>query len=252
MDLFLLKKIISFLIMPLSVISLLLLAAIVLFKRRPKTSFKCLILASVLLILSSIGWVSDKVMQPLESHYPSFTKTNKTIDYIVVLGCGHVSDNALPATSQLLNCSLQRVVEAVRIYQLYPNAQLITSGAAFDNNESNAEKVKQAAMLLGVPESKILTESFPKDTEEEAELIAPRVQGKTVVLVTNADHMPRSMNYFRAQGVNVIAAPASNWVKGAELPKHWGYYLPNSKNLTQTTTAWYEAVGLFVQWLKSF
>jgi uncharacterized SAM-binding protein YcdF (DUF218 family) len=250
MDLFLLKKIIGLLIMPLSLITLLLIVSIVTFKRKPSLSFKCLLSASILLFLSSTGFVSDKVMQPIESSYESYSYSGKKIDYIVILGCGHTTNQAIPATSQLMPCSLQRLVEALRVFKLHPEAQLITSGASFDDNKSNAETVKQAAILLGVPETKILIENFPKDTEEESELIAPRVKGKNVILVTNADHMIRSVNYFEQQGVKVIAAPASNWVKNIESPKNWSYYLPKSHNLTQTTHAWYESIGLLVQWLK--
>ncbi|MDO6447281.1 ElyC/SanA/YdcF family protein [Colwellia sp. 1_MG-2023] len=203
------------------------------------------------MILLSTGYVSDRVMQPLENNFASYQYTEKPIDYIVILGCGNTSNPDLPATSQLFPCSLQRLVEGLRIFKLHPEAQLITSGAAFDDNDSNATNVKKAAMLLGVPESKIIVESFPKDTEEEAELIAPRVQGKNVVLVTNADHMLRAVNYFKQHGIDVIPAPASNWVKNIDGYKNWSYYLPKSHNLTQTTNAWYESIGLLVQWLKS-
>lgn len=238
--------------MPLSIISILLIIAIVFFHKKPKLSFNCLIAGSLILILSSIGWVSDRLILPLESQYQSYNNPTGSLNYIVVLGCGHTSDKKLPATAQLFTCSLERLVEAVRIYRLHPEAQIIASGAAFDNQESNAEKVKQAAILLGIPKHKILIESFPKDTEEEAELIAPRIKGSKAALITNADHMPRAINYFVQQGVEVIAAPANFYVKGFEQEKRWLYYLPNSQNLVQTTTAWYETLGLLVQWLKSF
>ena len=195
--------------------------------------------------------VADQIMRPLESNFESFTLSQKRIDYIIVLGCGHTTDDAIPATSQLKECSLQRLVEALRVFRLYPEAQIITSGAALSDPIANAEKVKQAAMLLGVPEHKIIVESFPKDTEEEAELIAPRVIGKNVILVTNADHMIRSVNYFAKQGVTVIPAPAGNWVKGLKQDKSWGYYVPSPKALMQTTTAWYEYIGQLVQWIKT-
>ena len=237
--------------MPLSLISILLILALILFYKKPSLSFKCLLSASTLLILLSTGYVSDRVMHPIENNFVSYQSTDKPVDYIVILGCGNSSNPDLPATSQLFPCSLQRLVEALRIFKLHPEAQLITSGAAFDNNASNATNVKQAAMALGVPDEKIIVESFPKDTEEEAELIAPRVQGKNVVLVTNADHMLRAVNYFKQQGVDVIPAPASNWVKNIDSYKNWSYYLPKSHNLTQTTNAWYESIGLIVQWLKS-
>ena len=157
----------------------------------------------------------------------------------------------MPATSQLKACSLQRLVEAVRIFRLHPEAQIITSGAAIHDRTPNAVKVKQAAVLLGIPAHKILVEPYPKDTEEEAALIAPRIKGKTVILITNADHMIRSVNYFNQQGADVIPAPASHWVKGELNQQSWTYYFPNSNNLKQTTTAWYESLGLIVQWLKN-
>ena len=81
---------------------------------------------------------------------------------------------ALPITSQLNNNSLQRLVEALRIYKLHPEARIITSGHHNRDIVSNAEKMKRSLILLGIPEQKIMTENFPKDTEEEAQLISPR------------------------------------------------------------------------------
>jgi uncharacterized SAM-binding protein YcdF (DUF218 family) len=190
-------------------------------------------------------------MLPIEANYAPYVKQDKPIDYIIVLGCRHTNNPTLPVTSQLGTCSLQRMVEALRIYHLHPEARIITSGYSGSNKTSNAEVVKQALVLLGVPAQKVITENFPKDTEEEALLIAPRVLGTQVILVTNADHMPRSMNYFEAQGVNPIAAPTGYWVKNIDADKGWAYYLPNGRKLDQTTTAWYETLGRVVQWFKA-
>jgi uncharacterized SAM-binding protein YcdF (DUF218 family) len=251
MDLFLLKKIIGLLIMPLNIVILLLLLAIILNYYKQKWSLYSLILATSVLLFSSLPPVSDTLMAPIENQYVAFSRSSNPVDYIVVLGCSHTSDYALPATSELLPCSLQRLVEAIRIFRLHPEAQVITSGHGGNDNVTNAEKVKQAAILLGIPEHKILVENFPKDTEEEAELIAPRVRGKNVVLVTNADHMPRAFNYFKQQGIEVIAAPASRWTKGLGRDKNWKYYIPRTSSLMQTTHAWYESIGRLVQWIKS-
>lgn len=250
MDLFLLKKIISSLIMPLSVIIILLFIAIIFFRRKPKFSLHALVAATAILTISSLSPISDSLMAPLEDNYPAFTRSSDPVDYIVVLGCTHTTVHSLPATSQLKSCSLERLVEAIRIYHIHPEAQIITSGYAGVDETSNAEKVKQAAILLGIPENKILTENFPQDTEEEAELIAPRVRNKNVVLVTNANHLPRAMKYFEMYGVNAIPAPASPWVKEDE-HKPWQYYVPSARKLQQTSTAWYETLGRIVQWFKS-
>lgn len=252
MDLFLLKKIISALIMPLSLIIILLFLGILFYRKYPKFSFRCTCTATLLLFLSAFPPFSDWIMSPIEKQYPSFKNSSKTIDYIIILGCSHTNDKTLPTTSRLKACSLQRLVEAIRIYQLHPEAKIITSGGAFGQQTSNAQAVKQAAISLGIPENNIITENFPKDTQEEAELISPRVIGTNVVLVTNADHMPRAIKYFKQNGVNPIAAPAGHWVKNNTAHKNWRYYIPSSNKIEQSTTAWYEGIGLLWQWLNTF
>jgi uncharacterized SAM-binding protein YcdF (DUF218 family) len=251
MDLFLLKKIITVLIMPINMVLLLLIFALVVHRKKPKQSIKSLSAAIVILFISAFAPFSDTVMTAIENDYPPYVQTNVPVDYIVVLGCGHNTNAELPVTSQLANCSLQRMVEAVRIYQLHSEARIITSGYGGHNPVSNAETVKQSLVLLGIPAQKIITENFPKDTEEEAQLIAPRVQGSQVILVTNASHMPRAINYFQAEGIYPIAAPTGYWVKNPDSEKNWAHYMPSSKKLAQSTMAWYESLGLLVQWFKS-
>lgn len=251
MDLFLLKKIISALIMPLSLVLISLVFAIIFYRNKPQFSFKCLMFGTALLLLSSFAPFSDWVMKPFESQYPVFSRSDKPLDYIIVLGCGHTSDVNLPATSQLYACSLERLVEALRIYRLHPEATVITSGSAQGDPFPNSVKVKEAAISLGIPAEKIITENFPKDTEEEAQLIAPRIAKTNSALITNADHIPRSIKYFQKYGANPIAAPTSHWVKDSGKDKNWGYYVPNGSKLQQTTYAWYEALGQTVQYLKS-
>lgn len=251
MDLFLLKKVITIFIMPINLVIIFLFLAIVFFKSKPTSSFKCLISAFVLLVLSSMPIVSDTLMINIEDNYETFSRSSKPVDYIVVLGNWHYPNAAIPVTSQLSEQSLQRLVEALRVYKLHPEARIITSGHHNTDPISNAQKMKQSLVLLGVPEQKIITENFPKDTEEEAFLISPRVQGANVVLITNAAHMPRAMKYFQAQGVYPIAAPTGFWVKNPNSEKKRSYYFPSSKKLQQTTIAWYESLGLLVQWFKS-
>ncbi len=250
MDLFLLKKIISTFIMPINIVIILLILSILYFQKRPSTSFKCLISAFLLLVLSSMPVVSDHLMVSIEDNYEAFTRSSKPVDYIIVLGGWHQRNDTLPVTNQLSVDSLQRLVEVIRIYKLHPEAKIITSGHHNTDTVSNAQKMKMALVLLGLPEQKIITENFPKDTEEEAQLISPRVLGSNVVLVTNADHMPRAIKYFQTQGVEPIPAPTGHWVKNINSPKSWNYYIPSSKKLQQTTVAWYENLGRFVQWLK--
>ena len=142
-------------IMPLSIIIILLLLAITFYHHKKKFSYICLIFATLLLGLGSFRPVANLLMAPIENQHIAFTKSSEPVDYIILLGCKHTTDAQLPATSELGICSLQRLVEAVRILRIHPEAQLITSGYAGHDQTSNAEKVKQAAILLGIAESKI-------------------------------------------------------------------------------------------------
>lgn len=251
MDLFLLKKIITLLIMPITIIVILLLLALIFHRKRPSLSFKYLSVAVLLLVITSLPPISDQFMVSIEGNYQPFSRSIEPVDYIVVLGNNHTTNNAFPVTTQLSTGALQRMVEAIRIYKLHPEARIITSGFAGSDSISKAEKVKQALVVLGIPAQKIITENFPKDTEEEAQLISPRVLGTNVVLITNANHMPRAIKYFQTEGVNPIPAPTGYWVKNPAGKKDWVYYFPSSKKLQQTSVAWYESIGRLVQWLKA-
>lgn len=240
--------------MPLTIVIILLLATIYFYLKKSRYVKHGLLSATSLLILTSCPPVADNLIESLEYDYLPYVKEqNSRLDFIVVLGCYHFSDSRLPATIELATCSSQRLVETIRIAHLHPEAHIITSGAAGHNPESNAEKMKQALILMGISESRIFTEGSPGNTHQEAKLISPRVTDSRFVLITNADHMRRSINYFEQQGTQPIAAPASYYVKGDTNVKgfNWKYYTPKISSLEKTTVYWYETLGLFVQKIKA-
>ena len=126
------------------------------------------------------------------------------------------------------------------------------SGSAGHNPQSNAVKMKEAAILMGINPRRILTENTPRDTEDEAILIAPQLEGKQSVLITNADHMHRALNYFSQHGATPTAAPASFYAKGDVKSSGLDilFYLPKSSSLQTTSVYWYETLGLTAQWFK--
>jgi len=254
--LFFIKKLLGSLLMPLSIVLILLLISIVCAlihhkKKSPITqqlSLGSLVAGFVILFLSSTPFFSNQLAKPFEYQYQTFTKQEEPLSYIVILGCGHTTNDALPVISQLQICSLQRLIEGFRIYELHPEATIITSGYGASDIETNAVKVKRAAISLGIPANNIITYPTPKDTQEEAELIAPLLKGKAFALVTNASHMPRASQYFIQQRVNPIPAPTGFLMKG-ESTSLLGN-MPKASTLRQTTIVWHEVLGRFVQWLK--
>jgi uncharacterized SAM-binding protein YcdF (DUF218 family) len=165
-----------------------------------------------LLMLFSWQPFANSVLYPLEHQYPSFD-LSQPVDAVVILGYGHAISEDIPPMAQLCGTGLYRLMEGYRIWQTNPEAELLLSGYAGDESRPYAEVVGEIALSLGVPEAKIRLFPTAKDTQEEAELTAPFLNGKTFALVTSASHMRRSINWFEKQSINgktltPIAAPA--------------------------------------------
>jgi len=242
--------------MPLSIVFILLFLAIVfsLLHSKNKSSYThrvsqtCLLLSFTVLLLSSTPFFANQLVKSIEKQDDVFYQQNIPLDYIVILGCGHTTNEALPEISQLQLCSFQRLIEAIRIYQLHPEATLITSGDGGSDIEANAIKVKRAAISLGIPEDKIIAKPTPKDTQEEAAIMSSLLLNKQFALVTNASHIPRATQYFIAQGLKPIPAPTGFSVN--DEPTNFISNLPSASTLKQTNKLWHEVLGQLVQWIN--
>lgn len=172
----------------------------------------------------AIGWLLLVSTTPLpemlvlakERQYAVFrpTPNDSTATHVLVLGGGHTPAPDLPATDQLSDRSLARLVEGIRIYRQLPNARLVTSGFSSTGGVAVAEVQAQAAILLGVPPSDTLLLTQPYNTAAEARAYAARFGTRQrLVLVTSAVHLPRAMQWFRTYGLSPIAAPTDHLMK---------------------------------------
>ncbi|MDN3653124.1 ElyC/SanA/YdcF family protein [Thalassotalea ponticola] len=248
MDWFWLKKLIGQLLQPMVITLILMLLSLWCFERSKKLAKISLTTAVLVLFSFSFIGISQYLIKQFEQVHPPFQQQQSKLDYIVVLGCGHVSDQQLSPSQQLITCSLQRTVEALRIAMLHPEATIITSGAAMHDRQSNAHVVKQALLELGYS-GNIITNEQARDTEDEAIYLAESLQGRTFALITNANHMPRAMRYFQQQQLTPIAAPTGYYAKNA--PLHWQQLFPDGKNLMVSERVFYEFFGQIWQWLKA-
>ncbi|MBU2876146.1 MULTISPECIES: envelope biogenesis factor ElyC [Aliiglaciecola] len=242
MDLFLIKKFIGVFLMPLPIILLLLLIAIFYIWRKKYAKANVFLSAGVIgFILVSFAPLPNTLLHSLERQYPQYDLANK-VEYIVVLGCGHVNDRAVPITSQLSPCSLIRATEAIRILQYNPQAKIVTSGNVGRQTFSNAYMNAQFLIAMGVPSNRIIEVSLSKDTEEEAANLRATLNNKAFALVTSASHMKRAVNLFEQQGLKPIAAPTEHLVRDSE-DGDSGYLLPNAQNVYKFERWWYEWMG---------
>lgn len=210
---FLLKKVISSWLNPLSLCLLLLLAGVVwLWRRKGGGAGRALVtLGLALLYLASLEPLLLRAVAPLETRYPPYTPApGATVIWVVVLSGGFSDDPTLPPNNQLGNITLARLVEGIRVLRFHPEARLLLSGGRLGRSQSIAWTMGETAKLLGVAPERIALEEESRDTEEQAVAVKRLVREEPFVLVTSALHLPRSMSLFEKQGLSPLPAPAEH------------------------------------------
>jgi uncharacterized SAM-binding protein YcdF (DUF218 family) len=209
------------------------------------------------MVLFGYSFMPNYLLRPLEGKYsPSYIQRSETssvsegrhpIQFIVVLGGGHISDPNLPITSQIGKESLVRLIEGIRMYRKHSGAKLILSGGKGFDSIPTAQVMAHVAQELGVDEEDIILEPQSKDTKDEAQLIKPLVGNDHFILVTSASHMPRSIALFKKQGMNPIPAPTGHLVvrKQGLSPSS---FFPGAGNLRKAEASFHEYLG--IAWAK--
>jgi uncharacterized SAM-binding protein YcdF (DUF218 family) len=250
--LFILKKWVGALLMPLPLGLMLFLFALILlfFTQKQKLAKFNLLLSFILLFLSGFMPVSEQLVQSLESKYPPIMQPAQNFKYILLLGSGGIADPSLPVTGQLSAVALSRFVEVLRLYHANPNATLVVSGGNFGDLKSHALLMQELAITMNIAKDKIIRLDNTLDTDDEAKQMSEIIRGQSAALVTSATHMPRSMRLFNKYNTSPIPAPANYLAKNRLGETPYDYYIPSSDYLDKTKVAWHEYLGQLQNWLK--
>lgn len=211
---FVLSKIVWFLVQPLNLIVLLVLAGPVLsalrLRRVGQFAFQT---GLVILIVVSILPIGQMLLIPLENRFARPATMPKEITGLIVLGGGALSDLSVARGTVSLSNAAERYTEAVYLARLYPNARVVFTGGSSDvlgPGFSEADTVRTLFAELGLTGPRVLFERSSRNTWENAvntqALIKPKA-GERWLLVTSANHMPRSVGIFRRVGWTVIPYP---------------------------------------------
>jgi uncharacterized SAM-binding protein YcdF (DUF218 family) len=235
MPLFLLKKIVGLLFMPLSIILILFFAGMILlwFTHRQIMGKIILTITFLLFVLFGYGFLSYVPLEKLERFYPTLDINAagiKSIRWVVVLA-GDENETVI------------RLAEGIRIQRDIPGARLVVSGGRIFGPESSAERMAGMAADLGVNLSDIVLEDSSKDTKDEARFIRPIVNDDRFILVTSAYHMPRAMGLFRAQGMQPVPAPVAHLVPAENYPNPWMFF-PGTEQIHASEVVIHEVLGI--------
>jgi uncharacterized SAM-binding protein YcdF (DUF218 family) len=244
---FLLKRILGNLTQPLPLLFLVLLAglALLLFRNRKAGGTLLVALSTALLVVISYGWLSDAGLRSLEYRFPPLFDAgpHRGVKWVVVLGGGLVADPRLPVTGQLTEGSQLRVIEGIRLYRQLKGAKLLVSGGPALNDIPESRAMAELAGALGVPVNDIAQDSLALDTEAQATAVKGLVNGDSLILVTSAYHMPRSMGLFGRMGMRCLAGPTNYMIRDPQ-----GFnpdrLFPNSRAIRRAETLLHEYMGM--------
>jgi uncharacterized SAM-binding protein YcdF (DUF218 family) len=248
---FVLKKILTLLLMPLSVCLGVLGVGILLLWMRRRIGAAKIVLMLGFLVLTALSFsaVADQFIKPLELWYAPLLDTSgmKDFKWVVVLGGGHISNPTLPPNSQIGDSSLARLIEGIRIHRELPGSKLLFSGGAVFDPVPEAETMAAVARMLGVSPDDMVLESQSKDTGQQSQFIQGIIQNDGFVLVTSAIHMPRAMLVFEQKGMRPIPAPTEfgDWMRKETTPYR---FFPRASELRKVEAALHEYLGLL--WAK--
>ncbi|MDX8380623.1 MAG: YdcF family protein [Ghiorsea sp.] len=212
-------------------------------------------LSLVLLWLLSTQPVRNILTASLEHQYPAFSLSNKPISSrptaIVLLG-GGIQEKALDYQGQdtLSHHSWMRTLYAAKIAKEIDLPIYATGGTPLTTTgQAEAEIMEKKLIWLGINKTNIHTENQANTTWDNAVLTKPILDTnniKTIVLITSALHMPRSVWCFEMQGIKVISAPTDYLTEQKDYDLR--SFLPRWNVLSDSSAALHEYLGYY--WYK--
>ncbi|MDP2965841.1 MAG: YdcF family protein [Pelolinea sp.] len=259
-----LSKLLPLFVYPLGLACILMLLAIV-SSANNKRSKTYIILALVILWLSSTNGISNLLARSLEWRYKP-PEEIPSGEAIVLLG-GGTESAAYPRSGVEINGAGDRVLYAAQLYKDGKAPLILLSGGEIiwlnDGSATPAEDMAQMLTSLGVPTEALIIEDRSRNTYENAlyakELLAEKGINK-ILLVTSAMHMPRAVALFEAQGFKVMPLPVDySIVENESVENQDGVLItkilniiPGASNLALTTNALKEYLGSFIYQLQGW
>ena len=233
---------------PLAFVSVVLFISLFLIKKKPKTAIWFVIICLLIIAIFGNPYFSTFLTRSMEWRYmPSQAMENA--DAILLIADGtFVSDT--PRQRVEVGEGADAVLYSAMYYQQELAPIILISGSA-----NRANSAKTLLMELGVPEEAILLQENASNLRQDVSMALDIIQGKeikSVILVTSALKMDRTMFLLRDSGLTITPAPTNYQVtlNGWQKLTDWEWQhiithlLPTSTALEQTFQAMWEYFGL--------
>lgn len=242
---FLIKKIVSALILPPTGLILLAFIGLWLSRKHPKAGRTLVTLSLIILLILSLPVTGNALLQSLETAPPISQAQLKDIQAIVILGGGKSNEAPEFGHEDTVNrWTLQRLRYGAYLQQQTGKPILVTGGAPF-GGRTEADAMSET-LQRDFHANDIWIEDQSKDTSENAAFSANILKNhgiQRVALVSQAWHLPRAIKLFEQQGLMVDPAPTGFTHEGNEPIIRW---LPKASALDQSSIALKEYLGQLV------
>lgn len=242
---FLLKKIVSGLILPPTSLILLAFVGLWLGRTHPKAGRSVAALSLAVLLILSLPVTGNALLQSLETTPPISEAQLKDIQAIAILGGGKNNEAPEFGNEDTVNrWTLQRLRYGAYIQQQTGKPILVTGGAPF-GGRTEADAMAES-LQRDFHARDIWTEDQSKDTAENATYSAAILKEhgvQRVAIISQAWHLPRAIKLFEQQGLTVCPAPTGYTHEDNEPIIRW---LPKASALDKSSIALKEYLGKLV------
>lgn len=205
---FIVSKILSYLIQPVVIVSILLLASLVVKEKRWKRGLK--LTGIGLLLFFSNSFIANEVVSLWELPGRPFSQMKQYEVAIVLTGVA-INKSSGPSDRTYYSLGADRVIHTAHLYKLGLIKKVIVSGGTariLEKSEPEALQLKRSLMVMGVPDSVIYTDASSDNTYENAVeskkiLDSLGVKINDCLLVTSAFHMRRARACFVKAGMDI-------------------------------------------------
>ena len=203
-------------------------------------------------VLIAVLPIDRWMIAPLEDRFPQVAAPPAHVDGIIVLGGAVDTERTQERGIPALNWAAERMTAFAGLARRYPQAKLVFTGGSGAFRPGSLKETDVARALftdLGVDQSRMIYEDKSRTTFENAEqtrrLVNPK-PGEVWILVTSANHMPRSVGVFRHVGWDVLP-----WPVGFKTPPRRGVPILGSLagHLNVVDLAFHEWLGLLAYYL---
>ena len=242
---FYLKKLLTALVLP--PLGPILLAAFGLWlaRRHPRSGGSVALFALVGMVALSLPPVAGALIHSLEDYPPISAEKLARAQAIVILSGGKYSAAPEYGGDTVDRWTLERVRYGVHLQNLSKLPILVTGGAP-DGGRPVAETMKEV-IEEDFRGQVTWVESASRDTAENAANSTHilRTAGVSrIALVSHAWHLPRAVELFERQGVEVLSAPTGFSTRAAS---PFSQALPSVGSLSGSSRALHEWAGIFAQ-----